>query len=303
MSRKVEPVLLLLVGVLVGGLIDLSLGPLIRLGPGPHGSEAAPATERQAPERPDRPALAGARVLADGVQPEGPTLAEPVLPAVELAAPRHAPSSLPADILDLYAGLDPGNYERLLAPVRMYSTLDDLEAAVSGEETVADGIPLEEAARAAAMRRGETRLPAGQFLAVCIPVGPRSHEVFVGQLPSAYAGRADSALGVLAREVGVPGGQVDPSEPSYAEAIAVAESWLRARIRHRLREQAWLARQMSATGTVGESLHGHIVVVLADGKSVVAVPRGADARLDDMVDAYVRAPAAERAALREFTGK
>jgi hypothetical protein len=203
----------------------------------------------------------------------------------------------------VYAKLDPQAYRGLFAPARMYSVLDDIESAVTGVGATVEEIPLEDGARAAATRRGETRLPADRFLAVGIPVSAQHHEVFVGILPETDAGGTEQILRALAKDAGLDPRQLDRTLPSYGEALAVAESYVRERIRFRALEQAYLSRLMSAGGGRFGALSGQCFVILPGGKGMIAIPPGTDQQLDALVESYVRAPEGERAVLRAMRPK
>jgi len=290
------------IGVLIGALLDLMFGPVLSFGSSGADPEPPPESRRVA-ESPSQPTLSG--VARPPSSPGG----QPTPPAVPSAAPpeelpeSHPPSSLPSVILDVYAKLDPQAYRSLFAPARMYSVLDDIESAVTGVSAPVEEVPLEDGARAAATRRGETRLPADRFLAVGIPIGAQHHEVFVGILPETDAGGSEQVLRALAKDAGLNPRQLDRTLPSYAEALAIAESYVRERIKFRALEQAYLSRLMSATGGRYGMLSGQCFVILPGGKGMIAIPPGTDQQLDVLIDAYVRAPESERAALRAMRPK
>lgn len=297
MMGRALPIFVTVIGVLIGALFDLMFGPFLSFG----GSEAdggGPTEPRQVAEAPSQPTLSG--VARPPSSPGG----QPMPPAVPSAAPpedlveSHPPSSLPSVILDVYAKLDPQAYRSLFAPARMYSVLDDIESAVTGVNVPVEEVALEDGARAAATRRGETRLPADRFLGLGIPIGAQHHEVLVGILPETDAGGSEQVLRALAKDAGLDPRQFDRTAPSYGEALAVAESYVRERIKFRALEQAYVSRLMSATGGRYGKLSGHCFVILPGGKGLISIPPGTDQQLDALIDAYVRAPESERTALR-----
>jgi hypothetical protein len=302
MNRTLPALLVAVLGVLIGGLLDLAFGPILSV----HTSSQEPpwaSPQARAGRENSNPMLAGTSGRA--VEPTGRPTGGPPLREASPAEnrPAHPPSSLPPGILDVYAELDQNSYRRLLAPVRLYSVLDDIEVAVGQDDGPVEVAPLEAVAHAAALRRGEARLPANGYMALGIPIGLEHHELLIGVLPETDAGSAEQVLQRLAREAGLDARRFQGTDPAYVQALAVAETYVQDRIKFRCREQALLARWMSEPGGRYGGLPGRWFAVLPGGKRVVVMARGADAELDALLAAYVRAPEAERAALRRMHAK
>jgi hypothetical protein len=294
-------VALLFAAVVLGAVLDLLFGPILSWDR--HSDEIEEIQLPSAQEPQEAPLLSAA-----GSEPKSSPLESTAPSSDEEEATGPAPLTsafLPPNITAVYQEIAaPSVYRDLLGPVRMYSLLDDIADVVKRDAAVwTTGEPLEGVARAAAIRRGKNVLPGGRYLMFAIPLDGGRHEVVHGYQPVLDLASKSQTLQQLAEELGVEADRVTPSSPGYEEALSIADSYIREKVRHRIRERDVLARLIASHSASGGALAGKFVVILPNEGGVHTLDKGAGRpEIDTLLREYLSAPRQIRAWVDTLVG-